>query len=154
MNVYVKKLWTSTHTQTRGQFHQRSTRSFYIRKLRAKLFCAYVLALYFTGVSLPAQKLHVKLVKLVKLTPGVNFTNSSFFVRKSNEPLLCTKRFFRLKEIGAKAGHKLMVKLTIVQSLILPCCKVQSHHKEICLNVENFTKCLRCWIFLEIRNRI
>ncbi len=44
----------------RGQFHQRSTCSFYICKLRAQLFCAYVLGLHFTGVSLTAQKLHVE----------------------------------------------------------------------------------------------
>jgi hypothetical protein len=28
--------------------------------LRAQLFCAYVLGLYFTGLSLPAQKLRVE----------------------------------------------------------------------------------------------
>ncbi len=44
----------------RGQFHQRSTRNFYVRKLRTQLFCAYILGLYFTGVSLPAQKLRVE----------------------------------------------------------------------------------------------
>jgi hypothetical protein len=37
---------------TRGQFHQRSTHSFYVRKLHAQLFCAYALGLFFTGVSL------------------------------------------------------------------------------------------------------
>ncbi len=45
---------------TKGQFHQRSKRSFYICKLRMQLFCALVLGLYFTGVSLPAQKLGVE----------------------------------------------------------------------------------------------
>jgi hypothetical protein len=45
---------------TRGQFHQRSTCSFYVNKLRPQLFCAYVLGLYFTGVSLPVQKLCVE----------------------------------------------------------------------------------------------
>ncbi len=45
---------------SRGQFHQHSTRSFYVRKLQAQLFCAYNLGLYFTGVNLPAQKLCVK----------------------------------------------------------------------------------------------
>ncbi len=43
-----------------GQFHQHSMRSFYERKLRAQLFCAYILGLYFTGVSLLAQKLRVE----------------------------------------------------------------------------------------------
>ncbi len=43
-----------------GQFHQRSKRSFYVCKLRVQLFCAYVLGLYFTGVSLPAQKLRIE----------------------------------------------------------------------------------------------
>jgi hypothetical protein len=37
-----------------GQFHQRSMCSFYVCKLRAQLFCAYVLGLYFTGARLLA----------------------------------------------------------------------------------------------------
>ncbi len=41
---------------TWGQFHQRSTRSFYVRKFRAQLFCAHVLGLYFTDSRLLAQK--------------------------------------------------------------------------------------------------
>jgi hypothetical protein len=45
---------------TKDQFHQRSTCSFYVRKLRSQLFCAYILGLYFTVVSLPAQKLRVE----------------------------------------------------------------------------------------------
>ncbi len=44
----------------RGQFHQRSMHSFYVRKLRVQLFCAFTLGLYFTGLSLLAQKLHVE----------------------------------------------------------------------------------------------
>ncbi len=58
----IKVLLTKDHLSTtvRGQFHQHSTSSFYVRKLRAQLFCAYVLGLYFTGVSLPAQKLLVE----------------------------------------------------------------------------------------------
>ncbi len=43
-----------------SQFHQHSTCSFYVRKLHTQLFCTYVLGLYFTGVSLPAQKLCVE----------------------------------------------------------------------------------------------
>ncbi len=43
-----------------GQFHQHSTHSFYVRKLRSQLFCAYVLGLHFTSVSLPAQKLGIE----------------------------------------------------------------------------------------------
>ncbi len=43
-----------------GQFHQHSTRSLYVCKLRPQLFCAHILGLYFTGVSLPAQKLCVE----------------------------------------------------------------------------------------------
>jgi hypothetical protein len=46
--------------EIRGQFHQRYSRSFYVRKLRTQLFCAYILGLYFTGVSLPAQKLRIE----------------------------------------------------------------------------------------------
>jgi hypothetical protein len=38
----------------KSQFHQRYTRSFYVRKLRAQLFCAYILALYSIGVRLMA----------------------------------------------------------------------------------------------------
>jgi hypothetical protein len=45
---------------TWGQFHQRSTHSFYGHKLRAELFCAYVLGLYFTGARLLVQKLRVE----------------------------------------------------------------------------------------------
>jgi hypothetical protein len=33
------------------QFHQRSTRRFYICKMWAHLFCAYILGFYFTGVA-------------------------------------------------------------------------------------------------------
>ncbi len=43
-----------------GQFHQHSTRSFYVSKLRVLLFCAYDLGLYFTGISQLAQKLCVE----------------------------------------------------------------------------------------------
>ncbi len=46
--------------EIRVQFHQHSTPSFYVRKLRMQLLCAYLLGLYFTGVSLLAQKLHVE----------------------------------------------------------------------------------------------
>ncbi len=46
--------------ETCDQFRQHSTCSFYIRKLRAQLFCAYSIGLYFTGISLPAQKLRVE----------------------------------------------------------------------------------------------
>ncbi len=35
-------------------------RSFYEHKLHVQLFCAYGLGLYFTGVSLLAQKLRVE----------------------------------------------------------------------------------------------
>jgi hypothetical protein len=45
-----------------GQFHQHFTRSFYTRKLRAQLFCAYVLGLYFIGPKAARRT-------LVKLTP-------------------------------------------------------------------------------------
>jgi hypothetical protein len=50
--MYVAHSW--------DQFHQHSTRSFYVRKLPVQLFCAYILGLYFTGVSLPAQNLRVE----------------------------------------------------------------------------------------------
>jgi hypothetical protein len=43
-----------------GQFHQRSMRSFYVRKLRAQLVCACILALHFTGARQLAQKLRVE----------------------------------------------------------------------------------------------
>ncbi len=56
----VKVLFESSFYVFRGQFHQHSTSSFYVRKLHAQLFCAYVLGLYFTGARLLAQKLHVE----------------------------------------------------------------------------------------------
>jgi hypothetical protein len=34
--------------------------SFYMRKLRVQLFCAYISGLYFTGVRLLAQKLRIE----------------------------------------------------------------------------------------------
>jgi hypothetical protein len=37
------------------QFHEQSTSSFYIRKFRVQLFCAYVLGLYFTGARLHVE---------------------------------------------------------------------------------------------------
>jgi hypothetical protein len=43
-----------------GQFHQRSTCNFYVRKLHMQLLCACVLGLYFTGAVLLAQKLRVE----------------------------------------------------------------------------------------------
>ncbi len=49
-----------TYFKPWGQFHQCSTCSFYIRKLRAQLFCAYDLGLYFIGARLLAQKLRVE----------------------------------------------------------------------------------------------
>ncbi len=52
--------WLYTIWSIRGQFHQRSTRSFYIHKLCAHLFCAYFFVLCFTGLSLPAKKLCVE----------------------------------------------------------------------------------------------
>ncbi len=45
---------------SRGQFHQCSTNSFYVRKFCTQLFCAYVLGLYFTGTRLLAQKLPIE----------------------------------------------------------------------------------------------
>ncbi len=48
------------NTEARGQFHQSSMPSFYVRKLRAQLFSAYVLGLYFTGATLQVQKLCVE----------------------------------------------------------------------------------------------
>jgi hypothetical protein len=49
-----------TITLSSGQFHQCSMCSFYLRKLWVQLFCAYILGLYFTGISLPAQKLCIE----------------------------------------------------------------------------------------------
>jgi hypothetical protein len=48
---------------TWGQFHQRSTRSLYIRKFCAQLFCANVSGLNFTGAK-DARR------TLMKLNPG------------------------------------------------------------------------------------
>ncbi len=58
---FIERKWEKyDKVGSRGQFHQCYTRSFYIPKLRAQLFCAYVLGLYFTSVSLLAQKLCVE----------------------------------------------------------------------------------------------
>ncbi len=65
---------------SRGQFYQRSMRSFFIRKLHAQLFCAYVLGLYITGVSLPAQKLCVE--RCWNWAQESNLPN--FFLHKNN----------------------------------------------------------------------
>ncbi len=58
----VRLYWLSYSLSltTWGQFHQHSTCSFYVRKLFAQLFCAYILGLYFTGARLLAQKLSVE----------------------------------------------------------------------------------------------
>jgi hypothetical protein len=45
---------------TWGQFHKHCMHSFYVSKLHMQLFCVYVLGLYFSGVSLPVQKLRVE----------------------------------------------------------------------------------------------
>ncbi len=58
--TWSPKGWETLFYVPWGQFHQHSTRSFYVRKLRSQLFCAYVLSLYFTGARLLAQKLHVE----------------------------------------------------------------------------------------------
>ncbi len=55
-NVQLQPLWLCYW----AQFHQRSTHSFYVRKLRVQLFCAYNLGLYFTGAGLLVQKLCVE----------------------------------------------------------------------------------------------
>ncbi len=54
------KMYSTFPILTLGQFHQHSIHSFYVRKLRAQLFCAYILGLYFTGARLLAQKLCVE----------------------------------------------------------------------------------------------
>ncbi len=48
------------HKENTGQFYQCSTCSFYLGKLRAQLFCAYILGLYFTGTRLLGQKLRIE----------------------------------------------------------------------------------------------
>jgi hypothetical protein len=45
---------------TSGQFHQDFTDSFFVLKLCAKLFCTYILGLYFFGKRISAEKLLVK----------------------------------------------------------------------------------------------
>ncbi len=61
IGLYLNPLGqTRQFIETWGQFHQRSTCSFYVRKFRTQLFCAYVLGLYLTGARLLAQKLCVE----------------------------------------------------------------------------------------------
>ncbi len=50
----------SITSNTWDKFHQCSMRSFYVCKLRAQLFCAYILGLYFTGARLLMQKMRVE----------------------------------------------------------------------------------------------
>jgi hypothetical protein len=52
MNMHMFYIW--------GQFHQRSTLSIYVSKLRVQLFCAYILGLYLTGARLLRQKLRIE----------------------------------------------------------------------------------------------
>ncbi len=63
-NISIRILLFGPHhminSANRGQFHQCSTRSFYVCKLHAQLFCAYILGLYFTGARLLAQKWRVE----------------------------------------------------------------------------------------------
>jgi hypothetical protein len=65
----------------RGQFHQCSTCSFYVRKFCAQLFCAYILGLYFTGARLLMHRMLVKLspaltIPIVSLTSSLDYSLS------------------------------------------------------------------------------
>jgi hypothetical protein len=57
---YSKLKSHAAKSRNGGQFHQRSTRSFYIHKFCVQLFCAYIIGLYFNGTRLLAQKLRVE----------------------------------------------------------------------------------------------
>ncbi len=49
---------------TRGQFHQRSMRSFYIRKLRAAFLCLHFRLVLYWNKTVGAKAAHRRLVKL------------------------------------------------------------------------------------------
>ncbi len=89
-----------------GQFHQHSTCSFYVSKLRAKLICAYVLGLYSNGVSLPVQKLHVE--------RWWNWAQVGSLGRKSSHR---NQGWHLCKKWQQKTGNRNLCKGTLVQSI-------------------------------------
>jgi hypothetical protein len=97
---------------TRGQFHQCSMHSFYIRKFCTQFFCAYVLGLYFIGARLLAQKLHIECwwnrTKVYNIMCIIDFEESNSFslnlwytltTVKVREGTRCTPCILQIKTI-------------------------------------------------------
>ncbi len=76
-------------------------RSFYVRKLQAQLFCAYILGLYFTGARLLAQKLHVEhWWNWAQVSFGYGLETKSLPYEKQNgDPFLVEKIMYTLAQI-------------------------------------------------------
>jgi hypothetical protein len=63
-----------------GQFHQRSTRSFYVRKLCVQLFCTYVLGLHKPTGAKAARRTLMKLTPYVSISPPVSLSSSFLYL--------------------------------------------------------------------------
>ncbi len=76
--------YLSIRSESRGQFHQHSTCSFYIRKLQTQLFCAYFFrfVLYWRK-TVGAKAAHRTLVKLT-LDFGMSREKKAIIVHKWN----------------------------------------------------------------------
>jgi hypothetical protein len=95
--------------QTRGQFHQHFIHSFYVRKLCARLFCAYILGLYFTSARLLAQKLRVE------RSPVVNFT--IIFKRSFSANYLVPKKYKAKLEAEKNCEFNFYMKKLLIKKL-------------------------------------
>ena len=85
--------------------------SFFVRKALEQLFCTYIVRLKEIGAKAACKM-------LVKLTPGVNFTNVLQAAFTSADPK-STKKTVKLSSFIAllgfahvKAAHRMLVKLT------------------------------------------
>ncbi len=114
---------------TRSQFGQHFARNFFVRKLRTQLFCAYVLGLYFTGVSLPAQKLRVeRWWNQAKESIWPTFWAQLFRT-------FCVHLIYRFvllwrKNISTKAALKMLVRLMQCRSLLEKRDKGRKNHSK------------------------
>jgi hypothetical protein len=85
----------------RGQFHQRSTCSFYVCKFCVQLFCAYILGWYFTGARLLTQRLSLerwwKWPLVSSLPTFYEHLFAPIFLRKNSTTLfyLCMKKLVK-----------------------------------------------------------
>ncbi len=101
----------------RCQSHQRSTCSFYVRKLRAQLFwCLHFRFLLYWHKPSGAKAARKK---LVKLTIGVNLTDilcATFLYESFTQSVFVLTFFvwiFLAQKYWRKCAHKMLVKLTL-----------------------------------------